>query len=83
MLYNINPGAERGHAPVKPPPDRTHRLAALPAIPDLGPLRGRIVDATTVSHAEHSIFAQRLECCVHPLRPPPKRDTLPNHGHMK
>jgi hypothetical protein len=57
--------------PVKPPPDRTHRLPALPTIPDLSPLSGRVVNATTVFHDQHSIFLKRLECCVDRLRPPP------------
>ena len=56
---------------VKPPSDRTHQLSTLPAIPNLSPLGGRIVDATTILHSRHSIFPQRLECCVHLLRPAP------------
>ena len=31
---------DRRRLPVKPPPNRTHRLSALPAIPDLSPLHG-------------------------------------------
>ena len=61
---------DRRRLTVKPTPNRTHRLSALPAIPDLSPLSGRIVNPTTILHSEHSILAQRSECCVHPLRPP-------------
>ena len=31
-------------------PDRTHWLAGLPAIPDLGPLSGRVINATSLLH---------------------------------
>jgi hypothetical protein len=31
-------------------PDRTHWLAGLPAIPDLGPLSGRVINATSLFH---------------------------------
>jgi hypothetical protein len=37
-------------SPVKPAPDRTHWLAGLPAIPDLGPLSGRVINATSLFH---------------------------------
>jgi len=33
-----------------PAPDRTHRLAGLPAIPDLGALGGRVINATSLFH---------------------------------
>src|SRR4051812_19884566 len=39
----------RGFA-VKSASDRTHRLARLPAIPDLGPLGRRIVNARSLLH---------------------------------
>src|SRR2546429_608009 len=34
----------------KPASDRTHRLACLPAIPDLGSLGGRVINATSLFH---------------------------------
>lgn len=46
---------DRRGLPVKPAPDRTHRLPSLPAIPDLGPLRGRVINATSLFHDQHSI----------------------------
>ena len=36
--------------PVKSASDRTHRLAGLPAIPDLGSLSRRVVNATSLFH---------------------------------
>ena len=47
---------------------------ALPSIPDLSPLGGRIVDATSLLHGSHSTFARRLVYCVHRLSPPPEAD---------
>src|ERR1700694_3895257 len=39
---------DRRGLPVKSASDRTHRLAGLPAIPDLGPLGRRVINATSL-----------------------------------
>src|SRR5260370_42136780 len=49
---------DRRGFPVKSASDRTHRLASLPAIPDLRPLSRRVINATSLFHAPHSIFAK-------------------------
>ena len=66
---------DRRRIAIEHPPDRTHQLPALPAIPDLRLLLLREIDPSAIAHPEHSIFSQRLKCCGHPLNPPPKADT--------
>ena len=60
---------------VKRAANRVHRLSALPAIPDLGTLLCGITNTTTTLHDEHSIFVQRLKCCVYLLSPQHKADS--------
>ena len=57
-----------------PPPDRPHRLAGLPAIPDFSPLGRRVVNPFPLLHRPRSISEEKLACCVHRPSPPPKAD---------
>lgn len=41
--------------PLKPATDRAHRLPALPSIPNLRPLGGRVIYPPTLLHRRHSI----------------------------
>jgi len=52
------------------PPNRAHRLSALPPIPHLRLLFVRIKRPRTILHLSHSIFPKRLKFCAHPLKTP-------------
>ena len=46
----ITEKTEEKHSRSNRHPDRTHRLTSLPAIPDLGSLGGRVINATSLFH---------------------------------
>jgi hypothetical protein len=53
---------------------------APPAIPDLRPLNRRVINATSLFHGPHSIFAKRLVCCADQSSLPAFADILANAG---
>jgi hypothetical protein len=61
---------DRRRVALKSPANRTHRLATLPAIPNLRPLLLREKYAATVLHGSHSFYTLRMKCCGDPLNPP-------------
>src|SRR5712672_1801624 len=67
---------DRRGLPVKPASDRTHRLASLPAIPDLGPLGRRVINATSLFH----VHTPSLECCADQLSPPRTKRSFHNRS---
>jgi len=60
--------------PVKSASDRTHRLAGLPAIPDLGSLGCRVINATSLFHIHTPSLLKIRVVCADQLSPPPKAD---------
>ena len=73
--YSACRGNNRKHGrglSIKHPTDRTHRLPALPTVPNHSSLRSVVINTTKIVHGKHSIFAQRLKCCDHLLSPSDK-----------
>ena len=71
----------RRRLPIKPPADRTHRLPALPPVPNLGSLCRRVINPLTLLHP-HTPSPQRMKCCDHPLNPPPNQAIPFRASHM-
>jgi len=69
---------------IEPPSDRTHRLAGLPAVPNLSPLRRRVIDPSPLFHHPRSISLGKVACCVHRLSPPSicEADNAPESGPL-